>query len=209
MEESSVATGDLTFALPGNWWRIPLVQEDETEQAVRAYVEAMVGRADDKAQVRHDLRAHLAMATDEARRGAGQEMFLASEMAPGVPLAVTMVTYLSPLPERLTDSASLDEKADSFAGSLRAEDDQADIDVWVGDEVAVVREMGLPPLTSKEGEQEFNLRVRYWLMREGPSQSVMFTFSTPLIWEEQRDAVLEMFDAIIGTVDWELTEVAG
>src|SRR5690606_1065570 len=42
---------DLTFALPGQWWRIPVQDTEAAARSIRAFVTHTVGKADEHAQL--------------------------------------------------------------------------------------------------------------------------------------------------------------
>ncbi|SFC85168.1 hypothetical protein SAMN04487968_112118 [Nocardioides terrae] len=194
----------LAFALPGEWWRIPLREgADVTTSSIRAFVQRSMGRDDARAQTRADLRAHLARAASEAVEGGGVEMYFALELAPGVPIPITLTTYRPQLPARLSFESGLAAAADSFASTLSNMSPTSVVTNWHDDGAAVIRDVRLRYVTSETGEQIEDLRVDYWLMKAGSEEQFLMAFSTPLIWEEELQPMSEMLDAIVRTVSWE------
>lgn len=198
-----MTSDDLTFALPGQWWRIPVQDSEASARSIRAFVTDTVGRADEHAQLRADLRQQLTKSTDDARSAQGREVYLTGEIAPGVPLSITLTTYRPELPTQFSASLGVDMTAESFASRLRSRAADADVEVWSEGDVAVVRDFRSQLATDEEGNEERTLRLDYWLLHAGTTETVLLSFTTPVIWEEAVEAVLELVDAIISTVDWQ------
>lgn len=198
-----MTTADVTFALPGRWWRIPVQDPKAAAKSIHAYVEHSVGRVDELAQHRAGLRRQLTEAVDEARRINGRNLYLTSEITPGVPIAINLTTYAPDLPARLSAEVGVDVAAESFAASLRDGGPESEITVWTGDGVAVVREFRIQYLTDEEGNQERSLRIDYWLFRDGTTDTVLLAFVAPVIWDETYEPLIDLIDAIVSTVDWQ------
>lgn len=196
---------DLTFALPGQWWRIPVQDPEAAARSIRAFVSHTVGKSDEHAQLRADVRRQLTTSTDEARSAQGREVYLTGEIAPGVPLSITLTTYRPELPTQFSASLGVDMTAESFASRLRSRAADADVEVWVEGDVAVVRDFRSQLATDEEGNEERTLRLDYWLLHAGTTESPLLSFTTPVLWDEATDAVVELIDAIISTVDWQPT----
>lgn len=194
---------DITFALPGRWWRIPVQDEKAAAKSIHAYVENTVGKVDELAQHRAGLRRQLTEAVDEARSINGRHLYLTSEITPGVPLAINLTTYAPDLPPRLSADVGVEVAAESFASSLRDEGADSEITVWTGEGVAVVREFRIQYLTDEEGNQERSLRIDYWLFRDGTRDAALLAFVAPVIWDETYEPLIDLIDAIVSTVDWQ------
>lgn len=198
------AEGDVTLALPGSWWRIPVQDEDAAARSIRAYIDSTVGRVDELAQHRAELRDHLTESVDDARRVNGQHIYLSSEIAPGVPIAITLTTYRPELPVTLSRHVNVGLAAESLAASLRGDVTDVEYNVWSEDGVAVVREFRVVYLTDENGDQERTIRIDYWLLREGIADTRLMAFSAPVFDDEMFDPLVELMDAIVATVDWDL-----
>ena len=189
-----------TFALPGDWWTIRV--DENAERSIKAYVERQVGRDDRLAAHRAELRQHLSEALGQARSGGAIAMYLALELAPGVPLPVTLTTYRPPVPPHLTMEVGPMPASDSFAAWLERSSPESEVGSWSDESVGVVRERKFAIMTGEDGDQVENLRADYWVFVAGSLQPFLMAFSSPVIWAEELEPLAGLFDAIVETVSW-------
>lgn len=208
------ALQDVTFALPGTWWRIPIQDPDAATRSIRSYVDAVAGPRDDLAQTRAAFREELSRTVADAREVAGQTMYMAIELSPGVPTSISLTTYRPELPPTLSSQVDFDLSVEAFAANLSERSPDDDVSVWSEDGVGLIRLVGSTFVTDESGEQAENLKVDYWLLAEDQPYPTLAVFSSPVIWDDMDVALLDLFDAIVATVELpqatgELGEKAG
>ena len=203
-----MTTSDVSFALPGTWYRIPVQNEKASLSAIRSFADDHIGKGDELATLRREMRTQLATAASEARLVGGQHMFIATDLVPGTPAGITLTTYIPNIPRPLSASISIQLAAESIASQLQNPAGTSDIDTWDGERVSVVREQRSVFHTNQDGEQAESLRVDYWLLREVDPDPLLLSFSAPVYVDDMRDALAELLDAIVSTCDWQEIELS-
>lgn len=189
----------LDFALPGTWSVLMLTGTDEeVRRAVHRFVESEIGRADDRAMIRADLRNHL---WDSARRGrsiGARQMHFASSLF-GIPFPVSLtITWpaftLSEVAERPAD-----ERASRLDGLLSARGSTTVVQDPV---LGIVRTTSVKEWEATDGNGESArmplLEATYWLSLPDDGSVVLFSFSSALT--QLKEPLMELLDAVIATV---------
>ena len=191
------------FALPGSWGRINLATDRTAQSSIRKVVEHSVGRDDNLASLRADLRKRFTEAADIARANSAVDFHVALELAPGVPLPAWLGVFLPDIES--TDFAALGltdlQKALGVGLALTDGDDAVGTKELSVGKIKAVRQAfhRIRPATDDEPALEL-LQVDYWLAATEPNRLALLTFTTNFVdFEEQ---MLELFDAVISTVRW-------
>jgi hypothetical protein len=82
------------FVLPGKWSRVELTDEASSRRTVRRLIEESIGTRDDLARQRSELRRLLQPAVDSAREVGAVDLYIAVELADGVPLPAWLMVFL-------------------------------------------------------------------------------------------------------------------
>ena len=206
-----MSDADIEFLLPGRWSFIPLARPQATKRVIAQLAEDAVGRSDERAQLRAELRARFTLITDKARDGGGQQLWLGDELAPGVPFPASITAFWPALSIRKQDDPE-DEAA--VAAAIRtllgpAEDGTDEAELTVGGRAAVRRAVVTKgPVTADPDAREVEtVEVDYWIVRPDGRRMLVLscTCGMPLL----RDRLVELFDVIVSTLRWsERTEPA-
>jgi len=191
------------FALPGSWGRINLATERTTQSSVRKVVEHAIGRDDNLAPLRADLRKRFAVAAEIARANSAVDFHVALELAPGVPLPAWLGVFLPEIDSTDFAALGLTELQDALGVGLALTDgeDAVGTTTMSVDKIKAVRQAfhRISPATEDEPALEL-LQVDYWLAAANPNRLALLTFTTNYVdFEEQ---MLDLFDAVISTVRW-------
>lgn len=190
------------FSLAGSWWRLPVADEAEAERAIDRLVLDTAGRADEAATFRRLLRDRFRTTVAEVRRGEADYLYIAREIAPGLPLSAALTVSrpaIGALPAGGSDPAvAVPALAVALAG----------LDAPGSGVTSDERELSCGPVLRRvrtsevvldgepvDGDADL-LRADYWVPMRGGF--VLFTFST--VYTLIGDRMLELFDAIVGTV---------
>ena len=191
-------TTPLRFTLPGEWWRVPLDDDDTVARSARAMVKTLY-KGDETAQLRAEVRQLVAEAASEAKDAGAQMFYFATQVVPGVPVPLTLATYFPELPPRLSAMAGPRASADSLAAWLRETRPESTVTTWATETLGFARDLLLDP-AEDEGNPP-TLRSDYWIAR-GDSDTAVMSFSAPLLWEETAEALLTLMDAVVDTLEW-------
>lgn len=193
---------DVHLTLPGEWWRVPLDSEQSTIRAATRMARSLYP-GDELATLRREIRDLVGKAAEEARAARARNFWFAREIVPGVPIPLTLSMYAPELPQRMSADASPLAAADGLAGAI--DDDQGAVSTWAQGVIGVMRHLRLLPATGDDAAP--TLRVDYWLAQG--QQTTVFAFSSPLLWEETAEPLLELTDAVVATVEWTVAAPAG
>jgi hypothetical protein len=188
------------FVLPGTWARVDLANESTIRATVRKVVDDAVGRRDDQARLRRELRDAITAAAAPARERGAVEFHFARELTAGIPLSATLAVFVV--------RADLAPMTDMPAGA---------IDLTVADAVAPAGPVGRADVSpgiratrttsrrlvpDREGVPGHEiLEVDYWISAAAPARIAVLSFSTAL--SDLEDDMLQLFGAIVQTVRWD------
>jgi len=180
--------------LPATWWVIDLTDESARRRSIGALVERQMGRGDELATLRTDLRRHLEVTAVDAGALGGQLMAISLTRAGSVPIPASVTVYRSPAGS--TRSESLDDvEAALQAGA--AKDDT--VDAAQGPWGPVLRRTRIGEGVEELGARDVPMLLAdYWLDPGDGAGLLSLTFSSPLV--EARDALLPLFDTIVASV---------
>lgn len=191
------------FILPGTWGRIDVSTEERTKTTVREVVTRFVGRADEAATIRAELRSQLTVIAESARDGGAVEFYVATEVAPSVPLTATLSVHAPQW-----DIARLDELGISGLESVLLASAAGMSGERVGErtmdapEIAVVRQRYRREVDrSASGAEPLPLiQVDYWVAAPYPARLALLSFASPMTAFEEE--LVELFDAVVRTARW-------
>lgn len=201
--DTVVSRPSADFLLPGRWWHIDLDHPSGVSSQVRAMSRTVVGRQDDRAQLRHDIQVTVERAAVAARDARASDFYFAVEIVPGVPIPACLAVYWPDLPVVVEVGATLAATAEAVAEALRRSQPEAVIEDLGGEEIAVVRSVKTMvgptfQATGVDGARE--LVASYWALRRGAPRPLLLSFTSALV--SMRDEMIPLFDAIVGTVTW-------
>lgn len=195
---------DIEFLLPGRWSFIPLAHPEATKRVIAQLAEDTIGRSDEHARLRAELRARFTIITDKARGGGGQQLWLGEELAPGVPFPASITAFWPALAIRRQDDP---EDAEAVAAAIRellgpAQEGAEEAALTVGGRAALRRAIVTRgPVTADPDAQEVEtVEVDYWIVRPDGRRMLVLscTCGMPLL----RDRLVELFDVIVSTLRW-------
>lgn len=190
----------LVLRLPGTWVQLDPSRPEVTDRRVRAYVDLAVGRADELAQVRAEMRAALGQIVEHQHEAAPIEsLFLCHEIAPGVATPITVIVF-APAAMHMSPVIGTDPGA-VIDGFLAAMDHLGDADGWerlscVDGQAA--RRWRIDSTVIAEGTEDTPVRTfvaEYWRTVPQSKQLVLVTVSTPIA--DVPQTMLRLADAIV------------
>lgn len=214
---------ELRFRLPGRWFRIDVTTDATADASAREMAEALVGAGDDVASIRIRIREQVRRAVDEGREGSLRAMYLASELAPGVPLPMALTVFE---PSDLRIASAVGQGPEAVAAALKAALVEIEVEgIQVAAELDCrafrairttrVDTENWSPTVLDGGEErdrypfaysaeaaaesrqvtQRRLRVQYWCTVPDSKQVVLAVLSTPL--GDIPETMLRLSDAII------------
>jgi hypothetical protein len=200
--------GRTTFVLPGRWWTLKTEgSESQMVAAIKAEVERTVGREDSRASLRRALRTQLLDAAHEARRLGADRLYLAEEITDGVPFPASLTVIKADVPPCVEEGTA--ERVAALAGLLPSTvvpevcdfvDHAMVRTVVVSESSGTGQDAGQDPESGSDRQEVPILKVDYLLAAPVTGEVIVFAFGTPLV--PMQDNVIELFDAILGTVSF-------
>lgn len=201
------------FVLPGMWSRVDLTDEASSRRTVRRLIEESIGTRDDLARQRSELRQLLQPAVDSAREVGAVDLYIAVELADGVPLPAWLMVFLPSIEDAdfsrfgikelktvLQDSAEIFEPGAATSALEPAEGSASAI-------AAVRQNWRRRTVSPDDPEVGFDvLEVDYWIAAAHPNRIALLTFSTG--YAEYEEQMLMLFDAVVRTIRWPTDDVA-
>lgn len=199
--------GDIRIALPGSWWNIPLEDSVASAAAVRTIVNNSVGRADDRVMIRRALRDELQKDVDSARAGGAHGLYLAREIASGIPMSGSLAVFwphLSNLPEDADDARLLRAAIKAaLADGARDEGttfDPAETREFESVSSVLLRRVRRHTIVDANGNPSTTIQCDYWIAFEEHSRPALLSFSSSLAGMDEK--LIGLFDAIAATATW-------
>jgi hypothetical protein len=190
----------LVLRLPGTWVQLDPSRPDLTDKRIRAFVELSMGRADQLATARADMRKALGLMVERAEPTAALEStFLCHEVAPGVPTPIAVSVFspgaihISPVigtrPEDVIAGfvAAMEAIGDGQGWELTPCVDGAAARRWRITESVVAEGLEDAPLTAFSAD--------YWRTVPGSKRLVLVNVTSPLA--DLAQSLLGMADAIV------------
>lgn len=194
----------LGFLLPGRWWHIDLADGADVVRQVRLMSREVVGKQDDRAQLRRDVQVSVEKAALAAADAGASDFYFAVEVVPGVPIPASLAVYRPELPAGVL-AVDLEQAADGLATSLRRLHPSAAVDSMPAAQehfalVRSVRTMVGPTFAATGVERAEELVVSYWALRNDAVRPLLLSFTSALV--SMKDELVPLFDAIVSTVEW-------
>lgn len=191
------------FVLPGRWGRVDLSSEASSRRSIRKIAEAATHRREELATLRADIRERFQTAADLAREGGAADLYIAFELANGVPLPAWLTVFQPDIDSTDFDELGLAElKTVLDLGVVNS--NEAVTSATVEDApIHAVRQSWRRQTQATEGEVDevFEiLEADYWLATGAPNRIALLTFSTA--YAEYEEEMLGLFDAVIKTIRW-------
>lgn len=196
---SRARPADYRLLLPDGWFRLS-IEPERRERSVDALLARQFEGTDNAPHIKRQMRDALVEQAAAAYEDGGIELYISLQQAGPLTIpASLLVTLLPPL----QDSLSIGEVAG------RLSDGQADVSVVElpsGTAVRVRRATGQPDQPAPAGapgstDQVLpSVTVDYQVPVPGTDQSLLLTFSTPLV--QIAEAMVELFDAVAGSLQW-------
>ncbi len=201
------------FVLPGRWSRVELASEAASRRTVRRLVEQSLGTTDELARQRAELRQLLQPVVDSAREVDAIDLYIAAELADGVPLPAWLMVFLPTIEDAefarfgidelkkvLADSAEIFEPGAPSSTVEESDDSTSAIS-------AVRQNRRRRTVSPDDPEVGFDvLEVDYWIAAVDPNRMALLTFSTG--YAEYEEQMLALFDAVVRTIRWPVDEPA-
>ncbi|MGY4644615.1 hypothetical protein [Cellulomonas sp. URHB0016] len=186
--------GGVRLVLPATWWVIDLRDASARRRSIAALVEEQLGRGDELAALREDLRRHLGVTAIDAGALGGQLMAISLTRAGPVPIPASVTVYRSPA------GSARSETLKDVEAALRADARTDDtVDAAEGPTGPVLRRTRIGSGIEELGAQDVPMLLAdYWLDPGDGAGLLSLTFSSPLV--EARDALLPLFDTVVASV---------
>jgi len=182
----------LFLLVPSSWWVIDLVDEPARRRSIAALVEEQLGRTDERAALRADLRTQLTSATEQAVAAGGVLMAISLMQVEGVPVPATLTVYRVP-------GLRLDDAGLAALLQVLGEDEPDAVVAADGVRGPVVRRVTRRPGPAILGGEDVTLMiVDYWLDSGDGGPVVNLTFSSPML--VVGAALLDLFDTVAASV---------
>lgn len=184
--------GTVGVVLPADWHVVDLVDDASRHAGVAALVDRQLPRRDDLAAVRRRLRWEVEEQSRRAAQAGGRFSAYMLDAVGPVPLPAVLTAYRTP--GALRTDADLRTLAATLTGRLGP---GGTVDAGDGPLGPVLRCVALRPAPDDEDRPDL-LVCEYWSDPEDGDGLLLLSFSTPLV--PLRDAVLDLFDTIAGSV---------
>lgn len=199
-EATEAQTVRLTLRLPGTWVQLDPNRPEVTTERIHAFVELAMGRADELAKARHDMRQALGMMLEKAPEAAALEStFLCHEISPGSPTPIA-VSVFSPADIHMSPAVGTGPGTviETFLAAMEILGDSAD---WTRLECAdgeAARRWRVTETVVAEGAEDLPLRsfvADYWRTVPSSKRLVLVTVTSPLA--DIPQTLLHLADAIV------------
>ncbi|MET9405627.1 hypothetical protein ABZX90_07570 [Streptomyces sp. NPDC002935] len=184
-------SGVFGLITPEDWYRIPLQSQERREASVSALIRRQFAGVDDQPVLRRQAEEQLMGAALAGVDQGGVVLYLSFLEAAGIPLSASLL--VSRLHQRFD---SLDAVA-----ALAGKGEVAPVRLPAAGQAARRRRTERTRESRKLGSEFDDTIVEYFVPTPGGDESLMLTFSTPM--EPIADAMVELFDAIAGTLRWQ------
>jgi hypothetical protein len=190
--QSPPTENSAVFALitPEDWYRIPIQPRERREASVASLIARQWAGVDDQPILRRKAEEQVLGAAEAGAEQGGIVLYLSFLQAAGIPLSASLL--VSRIPQRLD---SLDAVT-----ALAGRGEVTPVTLPGAGQAARTRRSERNRRTKKLGSQYEDTIVEYFVPVPGRDETLMLTFSTPM--EPIADALVELFDAIAGSLRW-------
>ncbi len=205
MSGAAVEAPRLVLRLPGTWVQLDPSRPELTDTRIRAFVKLSMGRADQLATARADMRKALGLMMESADPAAALEStFVCHEIAPGVPTPISVSVFL---PDAIHLSPVIGTDAQAVIdGLLAAMDAIGDGNGW--EPLACVdgcaaRRWRITETVAAQGADDVPLRAftaDYWRTVPDSKRLVLITVTSPLA--DVAHMLVRLADAVVAGSRW-------
>ncbi|MFD3313001.1 hypothetical protein [Streptomyces sp. NPDC058694] len=185
--------GENVFGLitPEDWFRIPLLPEEQREASVSALIKRQFAGVDDQPVLRRQAEEQLLGAAEAGVEQGGVVLYLSFLEAAGIPLSASLL--ISRIHQRFD---GLD-----VVSAIRDKGESALVRLPAAGRAARRRRSERTRESRRLGTEFADTIVEYFVPVPDRDEVLMLTFSTPL--EPIADSMVELFDAVAGTLRWQ------
>ena len=166
------AAGGLRLRFPGVWRELPLHDNVVTREAVHRIVMESIGRADDRARLRAEVRDQLVAAASAARKANADRLVIAIEAVTDLPIPAFLGIYTPGL-------------------DVAAATTTAAVDVTVPE---------VPEGVDIAPQEIRNLLIDFWATVPGERRVILLSFSPAAA--ELGEPLFNLDRAIVSTAEW-------
>ncbi|MFE1285537.1 hypothetical protein [Streptomyces sp. NPDC058751] len=182
---------------PEDWYRIPLRSREQREASVGALIRRRFAGVDDQPVLRRQAEEQLKGAALAGFDQGGVVLYLSFLEAAGIPLSASLL--VSRVHRRF-------DSLDAIA-ALAGQGEVAPVTLPAVGRAARRRRTERTRESRKLGSEFDDTIVEYFVPAPRNDETLMLTFSTPM--EPIADAMVELFDAIAGTLRWRTRTTGG
>lgn len=200
LSSTPAPTPRLILRLVGTWVQLDPHHPEATDRRIKSYVELALGRADELATARAEMRKALGLMVETGEGPAElQSAFLCHEMAPGVPAPIA-ISVFAPANLRISPAVGTAPGTviDGFLAAMTA---LGDGDHWTRADCVggqSVRRWRIEETPTGEGPDDPVLRTfgaDYWRTVPGTKNLVLITVTSPLA--DIPETLLRLADAVV------------
>lgn len=196
--ESSAAR--LVLRLPGTWVQLDPSRPEVTSDRIHSFVDVAMGRADELATARHDMRRSLGTLLEQAPAAATLEStFLCHELSPGAATPIA-VSVFSPANMRMSPAVGTRPGTviETFLAAMEVRGDSAGWTRLGCSDGEAARRWRIVETVVVEGAEDLPLRsfvADYWRTVPGSKRLVLVTVTSPLA--DIPQTLVRLADAIV------------
>ena len=173
---------------PADWYRIPLHPATRRESSIKAMVDRQFTGIDNQPILRRKTEDELQGAAEAGAEQGGAALYLSYLDAAGVPLSASLLVSLLP------------QTHERATAALTTHGEATVVDLPAAGRATRRRRTERSKESRKLGSTFPDTIVEYFVPVPGRAELLLLTFSTPL--EPLADEMVELFDAVAGTLRW-------
>ncbi|MFG3171538.1 hypothetical protein [Streptomyces sp. NPDC048200] len=194
---------DYQLLLPEGWFRLS-IDPERRERSVDALLERQFDGIDNAPHIRREVRGALLEQATAAFQDGGIELYISLQQAGPLTIPASLLVTLVPMPSGVR-MPTVQELARSLSDE-NPEREVTVVELAAGTAVRVRRLMGGPDhpapagASGDAGQTLPSVTSDYQLPVPATEAHLLLTFSSPLV--QIADAMLELFDAVAGSLKW-------
>ena len=204
---------------PGTWWHIPLADTDAARDSARRLIVQSIGRADQHAQLRAELRQRLEGAITEARAANARRFAIAIEIVPDIPIPAFLSVFDPGTDLDSARSTAAGDVMDLFVSGFERAAPATDAAPTANAKTAAEKTVAEKFQRFAFGDSQVARRVRYrvipadgdipevtnlivefWMTVPDRKRVVLLAFTSPAA--ALADPLLNLFGAIVASAEW-------
>ncbi|MHC3474485.1 hypothetical protein ACYF6T_38130 [Streptomyces sp. 7R007] len=200
-EEFSSPPKDYRVIVPDGWFQVALDPPDDRDRAIVALADLTFRGVDNAPHLKKQFMQDLQRKAKDAFRVGGTELYLSTLSLGPVPLASSLLISV-PAPDEWPRTSDAGELAEHLTGSGYGSNGEVSVVKLpaAGKGVRIRhREEAVPE--KQLGNTMPTTTLAYYLPIPATERWLMLNFSTPI--DPLADQMVELFDAVAGTLHWE------